>query len=75
MQTESLAEQELMEPNRLAAALQPRHVQHQHAMELLRRPQVSQGKLRERGHQATVPTTSRAPDRLTVPPPVVRRRR
>jgi hypothetical protein len=54
MQIESLAEQELMESNRLAAGLQAGHVQHQQAKESLCRLRVSQRKLRERGHQATV---------------------
>jgi len=33
MQAERLAEQELMQPNRIAAILQPRYMQHQHPVE------------------------------------------
>jgi hypothetical protein len=45
MQGKSLAKEELMQPNRIAAMLQPRDMQHQHSVEMLRRPSVGQ-----RGH-------------------------
>jgi hypothetical protein len=50
VQPESLTEQELIEPDRIAASLQPGHVQQEHAMEQQRRLQVSQRKHRERRH-------------------------
>jgi hypothetical protein len=56
MQAESLAEQELMQPNRIAAMLQPRDMQHQHPVEVLRRLRIGQWGHRNLRHPPTVPT-------------------